>query len=51
MRVSYHPDYWIPLPERHPFPMGKYPAEFPMEIMTRNSLSRNPGLQAIIITG
>ena len=26
MRVSYHPDYWIPLPERHPFPMGKYPA-------------------------
>ncbi|MBL8857263.1 MAG: histone deacetylase [Planctomycetes bacterium] len=26
MRVSYHADYWIPLPERHPFPMGKYPA-------------------------
>lgn len=26
MRVSYHRDYWIPLPERHPFPMGKYPA-------------------------
>jgi acetoin utilization deacetylase AcuC-like enzyme len=26
MRVSYHPDYWIPLPERHPFPMGKYAA-------------------------
>lgn len=26
MRVSYHPDYWIPLPERHPFPMGKFPA-------------------------
>ena len=26
MRVSYHPDYWIALPERHPFPMGKYPA-------------------------
>lgn len=26
MRVGYHPDYWIPLPERHPFPMGKYPA-------------------------
>lgn len=26
MRVGYHSDYWIPLPERHPFPMGKYPA-------------------------
>lgn len=26
MRVAYHQDYWIPLPERHPFPMGKYPA-------------------------
>ncbi len=26
MRVGYHTDYWIPLPERHPFPMGKYPA-------------------------
>jgi len=26
MRVGYHADYWIPLPERHPFPMGKYPA-------------------------
>lgn len=26
MRVSYHPDYWIQLPERHPFPMGKYRA-------------------------
>ncbi len=26
MRVCYHRDYWIPLPERHPFPMGKYPA-------------------------
>ena len=26
MRVGYHRDYWIPLPERHPFPMGKYPA-------------------------
>jgi len=26
VRVGYHSDYWIPLPERHPFPMGKYPA-------------------------
>jgi len=26
VRVGYHTDYWIPLPKRHPFPMGKYPA-------------------------
>jgi acetoin utilization deacetylase AcuC-like enzyme len=26
MRVSYHPDYVVPLPEGHPFPMGKFPA-------------------------
>ena len=26
MRVSYHPDYVIPLPERHPFPMAKFSA-------------------------
>lgn len=26
MRVSYHPDYFVPLPPRHPFPMGKFPA-------------------------
>lgn len=25
MRVSYHPDYFVPLPERHPFPMAKFP--------------------------
>ena len=25
MRVSYHPDYFVPLPPTHPFPMGKYP--------------------------
>ena len=26
MQVSYHPDYFTPLPEGHPFPMGKFPA-------------------------
>ncbi len=26
MRVSYCDDYWVPLPEKHPFPMGKFPA-------------------------
>jgi acetoin utilization deacetylase AcuC-like enzyme len=26
MRVSYHPGYYVELPERHPFPMGKFPA-------------------------
>ncbi len=26
MRVSYGPDYFVPLPPRHPFPMGKFPA-------------------------
>ena len=26
MRVSYHPAYFVPLPPRHPFPMGKFPA-------------------------
>ena len=26
MQVSYHPDYYVPLPEGHPFPMGKFPA-------------------------
>lgn len=26
MRVSYTPDYFVPLPEKHPFPMGKFPA-------------------------
>jgi acetoin utilization deacetylase AcuC-like enzyme len=26
MRVSYHADYFVPLPARHPFPMGKFPA-------------------------
>ncbi|NNF57880.1 MAG: histone deacetylase [Rhodothermaceae bacterium] len=26
MRVSYHADYYVPLPPRHAFPMGKFPA-------------------------
>lgn len=26
MRVSYSPGYHVPLPEGHPFPMGKFPA-------------------------
>lgn len=26
MRVSYCDDYFVPLPPRHPFPMGKFPA-------------------------
>ena len=26
MRVSYHDGYTVPLPERHPFPMGKFAA-------------------------
>lgn len=26
MRVSYTTDYFVPLPEKHPFPMGKFPA-------------------------
>lgn len=25
MRLAYHPDYFVPLPPGHPFPMGKYP--------------------------
>jgi acetoin utilization deacetylase AcuC-like enzyme len=25
MRVSYHPDYYVELPEGHPFPMAKFP--------------------------
>jgi acetoin utilization deacetylase AcuC-like enzyme len=24
MRVSHHPDYYVPLPSGHPFPMEKY---------------------------
>lgn len=26
MRVSYHEGYFVPLPPKHPFPMGKFPA-------------------------
>jgi acetoin utilization deacetylase AcuC-like enzyme len=26
MRASYTPDYYVGLPEKHPFPMGKFPA-------------------------
>jgi len=25
MRISFHSDYYVPLPARHPFPMAKYP--------------------------
>jgi acetoin utilization deacetylase AcuC-like enzyme len=25
MRCAYHPDYFVPLPPSHPFPMAKYP--------------------------
>ena len=25
MRYAYHPDYFVQLPPRHPFPMAKYP--------------------------
>ncbi|MDX1579726.1 MAG: histone deacetylase [Gemmatimonadota bacterium] len=26
MKISYQPDYYVQLPEGHPFPMGKFPA-------------------------
>ena len=25
MKASHHPDYFLPLPDGHPFPMAKYP--------------------------
>jgi acetoin utilization deacetylase AcuC-like enzyme len=28
MRCAYHPDYYVPLPPTHPFPMAKYPLLF-----------------------
>jgi len=28
MRCVYHPDYYVPLPPSHPFPMAKYPLLF-----------------------
>lgn len=36
VRVSYHPDYFVPLPPRHPFPMAKFPALH--EIVLREGL-------------
>lgn len=44
MRVSYHKDYWIALPERHPFPMGKYPALH--KILLDEDLIRPDGVYA-----
>jgi acetoin utilization deacetylase AcuC-like enzyme len=38
MRVCYTPDYYVPMPEGHPFPMGKYPALY--EILVREQLIR-----------
>src|SRR5262245_22610644 len=35
-RVCYTPDYYVPMPDGHPFPMGKYPALF--EILQRENL-------------
>jgi acetoin utilization deacetylase AcuC-like enzyme len=39
MRVCYTPDYYVPLPTGHPFPMGKYPALF--SILQREGLVRD----------
>jgi acetoin utilization deacetylase AcuC-like enzyme len=39
MRVCYTPDYYVPLPQDHPFPMRKYPALF--EILERENLIRH----------
>ena len=36
VRVSYHPDYFVPLRPRHPFPMAKFPALH--EIVLREGL-------------
>lgn len=38
MRVSYSPAYFVPLPEGHPFPMGKFPALH--RILLRDGLLR-----------
>ncbi len=38
MKVCYTPDYYVPMPEGHPFPMGKYPALY--EILVRERLIR-----------
>jgi acetoin utilization deacetylase AcuC-like enzyme len=39
MRVCYSPDYYVPLPKDHPFPMEKYPTLF--EILAREGLVRH----------
>jgi acetoin utilization deacetylase AcuC-like enzyme len=39
MRACYTPDYYVPMPEGHPFPMGKYPALY--EILVREGLIRS----------
>jgi acetoin utilization deacetylase AcuC-like enzyme len=36
LRVCYTPDYYVPIPEGHPFPMRKYPALF--DILVRERL-------------
>ncbi len=46
MRVSYSPDYYVPLPEGHAFPMGKFPAlerKLLAEQLTRPSSVVEPG--------
>jgi len=40
MRCAYHPDYFVALPPRHPFPMAKYPLL--LEALSREGLIR-PG--------
>jgi acetoin utilization deacetylase AcuC-like enzyme len=39
MRVCYTPDYYVPHPDGHPFPMGKYPALF--DILQKENLVRS----------
>lgn len=40
MRVSYHPDYYVELPEGHPFPMAKFPLLHEI-LLTDGVLSRD----------
>jgi acetoin utilization deacetylase AcuC-like enzyme len=35
LRVSYHDDYYVELPEGHPFPMGKFPGLYKLLIADR----------------
>ena len=35
MRYAYHPDYFVPLPPRHPFPDGEVPADVPSACSAR----------------